>query len=100
MSNIFEFNSLNDWPLVDQQLRRSMRALHNLQHQRQLSKMRDNLYHSITELSKAEIEVRRTSCSSASSNLYLEKLTKCRQELQELQQWLVFATLVDKKSEE
>jgi hypothetical protein len=97
---MLEFNSLNDWPWVDQELRRTLRALHDAGSKRQLSKMRDNLYHSITELSKAEIEVRRTSCGPASSNIYLEKLAKCRQELQELQQWLMFATLLDQKPEE
>jgi hypothetical protein len=97
---MLEFNSLNDWSRVDQELRRALRALHDDGSKRQLSKMRDNLYQSITELSKAEIEVRRTSCGPTSSKLYLEKLTKCRQELQEVQQWLVFATLIDKKPEE
>lgn len=97
---MLEFNSLNDWSRVDQELRRALRALHDDGSKRQLSKMRDNLYQSITELSKAEIEVRRTSCGPTSSRLYLEKLTKCRQELQEVQQWLVFATLIDKKPEE
>jgi hypothetical protein len=91
-----EFNSLNDWALVSQQLRSSMRPLYNQQHRRQLYKMHDNLYHSITELSKAEIDVRRM----GNSVLYLEQLAKCRQELQELQQWLVFATLIDTKPEE
>jgi hypothetical protein len=97
---MLEFNSLNDWSRVDQELRRALRALHDDGSKRQLSKMRDNLYQSITELSKAEIEVRRTSCGPTSSRLYLEKLAKCRQELQEVQQWLVFATLIDKKPEE
>ena len=97
---MYEFNSLNDWPWVDQELRRALRALHDSGSKRQLAKMRDNLYHSVTELSKAEIDVRRTSCSPASSNIYLEKLAKCKQELQEVQQWLVFATLIDKKPEE
>ena len=96
MHNTFEFNSLNDWPRVDQQLRRNVRALHNPQHRRQISKMQDNLYHSITELSKAEIDYRRT----ANSTVYLAKLTTVREQLVELQQWLVFATLVDTKPEE
>jgi hypothetical protein len=91
-----EFNSLNDWPLVNQQLRSTIRPLYNQQHRRQLFKMHDNLYHSITELSKAEIDLRRT----GNSLLYLEQLVKCRQELQELQQWLMFATLLDEKPEE
>ena len=58
--------------------------------------MQDNLYHSITELSKAEIDYRRT----ANSTVYLAKLTTVREQLVELQQWLVFATLVDTKPEE
>jgi hypothetical protein len=97
---MIEFNSLNDWPLVDQQLRRNLMALHDFGSKRQLAKMLDNLQNTITKLSQAEIEVRRTSCSPASSNLYLERLAKCRQELQEVQQWLMFATLIDKKPEE
>lgn len=91
-----EFNSLDDWALLDQQLRRNVRALYNWQHQRQLHKMRDNLYHSVTELSKREIDYRRT----GNSVHYLEQLAKCKQELQELQQWLMFATLLDTKPEE
>lgn len=94
-----EFNSLNDWPWVDAEIRRASGALHDSSAKRQLAKMLDNLQHTVTELSKAEIQVRRTSCSSSSSNLYLEKLAKCRQELRELQQWIVFATLIDKKPE-
>jgi len=95
-----EFNSLNDWPLVDMELRRALWSLHDFGSKRQLAKMLDNLQNTVTKLSQAEIEVRRTSCSTSSSNLYLEKLAKCRQELQEVQQWLTFATLIDKKPEE
>lgn len=88
---MFEFNSLNDWALLDQQLRRNVQSLHNWQHQRQLHKMRDNLYNSVTELSKSEIDARRT----GNYVKHNEQLTKCKQELQELQQWLMFATLID-----
>jgi len=90
------FNSLDDWALLDQQLRRNVRELYNIQHRRQLLKMHDNLYNSVTELSKAEIDARRT-------NNYIQhnlQLAKCKQELAELQQWLVFATLLDTKPEE
>jgi hypothetical protein len=96
MNNTFEFNSLNDWALVNQQLRSVIRPLYNQQHRRQLLKMHDNLYHSVTELSKAEIDYRRTS----NSTVYLAKLATVREQLTHLQQWLVFATLVDKKPEE
>jgi hypothetical protein len=58
--------------------------------------MRDNLYHSITELSRAEIDARRT----GNFTQYSEKLDKCKQELTGLQQWLMFATLLDTKPEE
>jgi cob(I)alamin adenosyltransferase len=91
-----EFNSLNDWALVNQQLRNQIRPLYNQQHRRQLFKMQDNLYNSVTELSKREIDLRRT----GNSTQYLEQLEKCRQELQEVQQWLMFATLIDTKPEE
>ena len=91
-----EFNSLNDWALVNQQLRSQIRPLYNQQHRRQLFKMHDNLYNSVTELSKREIDLRRT----GNSTQYLEQLEKCRQELQEVQQWLMFATLIDTKPEE
>jgi hypothetical protein len=93
---MFEFNSLNDWALLDQQLRRNVHALHNWQNQRQLRKMRDNLYNSVTELSRVEIDARRTN-NYTQHNL---QLAKCKQELAELQQWLVFATLLDTKPEE
>lgn len=91
-----EFNSLDDWALLDQQLRRNMRELYNVQHRRQLLKMHANLYNSVTELSKSEIDARRT----GNFTQYSEKLAKCKQELQELQQWLMFATLLDTKPEE
>jgi hypothetical protein len=91
-----EFNSLDDWALLDQQLRRNVQALYNWQHQRQLHKMRDNLYHSVTELSRAEIDARRTG-NYTQHNL---QLTKCKEELANLQQWLMFATLLDTKPEE
>jgi hypothetical protein len=91
-----EFNSLDDWALVNQQLRGQIRPLYNQQHRRQLFKMHDNLYHSVTELSRCEVDYRRTH----NSTQYLEQLAKCKQQLLELQQWLMFATLLDTKSEE
>ena len=91
-----EFNSLDDWALVNQQLRSNIRPLYDQQHRRQLYKMHDNLYHSVTELSRQEIDLRRT----GNSTRYLAQLAKCRNELQELQQWLMFATLLDTKPEE
>ena len=91
-----EFNSLNDWALVSQQLRSNIRPLYDQQHRRQLYKMHDNLYHSVTEPSRQEIDLRRTGNSTRS----LAQLAKCRNELQELQQWLMFATLLDTKPEE
>lgn len=90
-----EFNSLDDWALVDQQLRRNLQALYNCSNRRQLLRMRDNLYHSVTELSRKEIDYRRT----GNSTQYMEQLTKCRQQLQDMQQWLMFATLLDTKPE-
>jgi hypothetical protein len=91
-----EFNSLADWALLDQQLRRTVQMLYNAQHRRQLRKMHDNLYNTVTELSRAEIDARRTN----NFTQYAEKLAKCKQQLQDLQQWLVFATLLDTKPEE
>ena len=46
-----EFDTLDDWALVNQQLRGNIRPLYNQQHRRQLYKMHDNLYNSVTELS-------------------------------------------------
>jgi len=91
-----EFNSLNDWPWVDQELRRALRALHDSGSKRQLAKFRDNLHHSVTELSKSEIDMRRTGYDKD----YLAKLATVQEHLAHLQQWLVFATLIDKKSEQ
>ena len=90
-----EFNSLNDWAVANQQIRGNIRPLYNQQHRRQLLKMHDNLYHSVTKLSRAEIDLRRT----GNSTHYLEQLAKCRRELRELQQWLTFATMIDTKPE-
>jgi len=92
---MYEFNSLNDWPWVDQELRRALRALHDDGSKRQLSKFRDNLYHSVTELSKSEIDMRRTGYDKD----YVAKLATVQEHLAHLQQWLVFATLIDKKPE-
>ena len=92
---MLELNSLNDWPIVNQQLRSSIRPLYDQQHRRQLLKMHDNLYHSITELSRREIDYRRTK----NSTQYLAQLAKCREELGFLQQWLTFAALLDTKPE-
>lgn len=91
-----EFNSLNDWPLVDAELRRALRSLHDFGSKRQLSKMLDNLQLAITELSKSEIDMRRTGYDKT----YLANLATVREHLAHLQQWLVFATLIDKKPEQ
>ena len=91
-----EFNSLNDWPSVDAELRHALRALHDFGAKRQLAKMLDNLQLAVTELSKAEIDYRRTT----NSTIYVAKLATVREQLAHLQQWLVFATLIDKKPEE
>jgi hypothetical protein len=93
---MIEFNSLNDWPLVDQQLRRNLIALHDFGSKRQLAKMLDNLQLAITELSKSEIDMRRTGYDKT----YLANLAIVREHLAHLQQWLVFATLIDKKPQE
>ena len=91
-----EFDTLDDWALVNQQLRGNIRPLYNQQHRRQLYKMHDNLYNSVTELSRQEIDARRT----GNYIRYNLQLAKCKQQLQDLQQWLMFATLLDTKPEE
>jgi hypothetical protein len=96
MNDTFEFNSLNDWGRVDAELRRSLRALHDFGSKKQLAKMLDNLQHAVTELSKSEIDYRRT----MNSTIYLAKLATVREQLHHLQQWLMFATLIDTKPEE
>ena len=91
-----EFNSLNDWHVINAELRRSLHNLHDFDSKRQLAKMLDNLQHAVTELSKSEIDFRRT----LNSTIYLAKLTTVREQLAHLQQWLMFATLIDKNPEE
>ena len=91
-----EFQSLHDWQEIDKQIRSSMWALHNLQHKRQLEKMYKNVIESITKLSKADVDRRRFGHSIK----YDEQLAKVQQELQELQSWLMFATLLDEKPKE
>lgn len=91
-----EFNSLDDWALVSQQIRSNIRLLCIQQHRNQLLQMHDNLYHSVTDLSRQEIDARRT----GNYTRYKLQLTKCKQELVELQQWLMFATLLDTGSEQ
>jgi hypothetical protein len=91
-----EFNSMQDWNAIETQIKRSMWALYNLQHKRQLERMYKNLIQSVTELSRTDIERRRFGHSVK----YNEQLAKVQQELQELQSWLMFATLLDQKPEE
>jgi hypothetical protein len=91
-----EFQSLHDWQQIETQIKRSMWALYNLQHKRQLERMYKNVLQSITELSKLDVDRRRFGRSTK----YDEQLLKVQQELQELQSWLMFATLLDEKPEE
>ncbi len=91
-----EFNSLHDWQAIDQQISRSIWALHNLQHKRQIERLYKNLVNSVTSLSRADVDRRRLGHSPK----YDEQLAKVQQELQELQGWLMFATLLDEKPKE
>jgi hypothetical protein len=91
-----EFNSMQDWNAIETQIKRSLWALYNLQHKRQLERMYKNVLQSITELSKLDVDRRRFGRSTK----YDEQLLKVQQELQELQSWLMFATLLDEKPEE
>ncbi len=87
---------MQDWNAIETQIKRSLWALYNLQHKRQLERMYKNVLQSITELSKLDVERRRLGRSSK----YDEQLLKVQQQLQELQSWLMFATLLDEKPEE
>ena len=91
-----EFNSMQDWNTIEIQIKRSLWALYNLQNKRQLEKMYKNLIESVTELSRADVDRRRLGRSAK----YDEQLAKVQQELQELQSWLMFATLLDEKPRE
>ena len=87
---------MQDWNAIETQIKRSLWALYNLQHKRQLERMYKNVLQSITELSKLDVDRRRFGRSTK----YDEQLLKVQQELQELQSWLMFATLLDEKPEE
>ena len=87
---------MQDWNDIETQIKRSLWALYNLQHKRQLERMYKNLIQSVTELSRTDIERRRFGHSVK----YDEQLAKVQQELQELQSWLMFATLLDEKPKE
>jgi len=91
-----DFNSLDDWPAIDTQIRRNLWAMHNLPNKRQMERMYKNLQSTVTELSRCSIELRR----HGHSVRYNEQLAKVQQELQELQSWLMFATLLDEKPKE
>jgi hypothetical protein len=91
-----EFTSLEDWPKIDQQIRRNLWAMYNLANKRQLEKMYKNLINSVTQLSRLQVDKKRYGHSIS----YNEQLAKVQQELQELQGWLIFATLLDEKPEE
>ncbi len=91
-----DFRSLEDWPKIDQEIRRTLWAMNNLPNKRQMERMYRNLNNSITELSKLQIDKRKFGHSAH----YDEQLAKVQQQLQELQGWLVFATLLDEKPRE
>jgi hypothetical protein len=91
-----DFNSLNDWPAIDTQIRRNLWAMHNLPNKRQMERIYRNLESSVTELSQLNVERRK----HGHSIRYDEQLAKVQQELQELQSWLMFATLLDEKPRE
>ena len=91
-----DFNSLDDWPNLDTQIRRNLWAMYNLPNKRQMDKMYKNLCNSVNELSKLNIDRRRYGHSVR----YDEQLAKVQQELQELQSWLMFAALLDEKPRE
>jgi hypothetical protein len=91
-----DFRSLEDWPKIDQEIRRTLWAMNNLSNKRQMERMYRNLSNSITELSKLQIDKRKFGHSTH----YDEQLAKVQQQLQELQGWLVFATLLDEKPRE
>lgn len=91
-----EFQSLHDWQPIDRQISRTIWALHNLQHKRQVERMYKNLTNSVTILSQTDVERRRFGHSVK----YDDQLAKVQQELQQLQSWLMFATLLDEKPKE
>jgi catalase len=91
-----EFQSLHNWQEIDKQLRSSIWTLYNLQHKRQIEKMYKNLVKSVTKLSQTDVDRRRY----GRCTVYDDQLVKVQQELQELQHWLVFATLLDENPKE
>ena len=91
-----DFSSLEDWPKIDQQIRRNLWAMYNLTNKRQMERMYRNLEDSVDTLSQIDVERRKYGHSVR----YDEQLTKVQQELQELQGWLMFATLLDEKPKE
>jgi len=91
-----DFNSLDDWPAIDTQIRRNLWAMYNLTNKRQMERMYRNLESSVNELSQLSVERRKYGHSVR----YDEQLAKVQQELQELQGWLMFATLLDEKPKE
>jgi hypothetical protein len=91
-----EFKSLQDWPAIDQQIRRNLWAMHNIPNKRQLERMYRNLETSVRQLSQLEVDRRRRGYSVH----YDQQLAKVQQELQELQSWLMFGALLDEKPKE
>ena len=91
-----DFNSLDDWPSIDQLIRRNLWSMYNLTNKRQMERMYRNLESSVNELSRLNVERRKYGHSVR----YNEQLTKVQQELQELQGWLMFAALLDEKPKE
>jgi hypothetical protein len=91
-----DFNSLDDWPAIDSQIRRNLWAMYNLANKRQLERMYRTLEASVNELSRLNVDRRKYGHSVR----YDEQLTKVQQELQELQGWLMFGALLDEKPKE
>ena len=91
-----DFNSLDDWPAIDTQIRRNLWAMYNLANKRQMERMYRNLESGVNELSRLNVERRKYGHSVR----YNEQLAKVQQQLQELQSWLMFATLLDENPKE
>lgn len=91
-----DFQSTDDWPVIDTQIRQNLWAMHNLPNKRQLERMHRNIESSVGELSRLGVERRRHGHSAR----YDEQLAKVQRELKELQSWLMFAALLDEKPKE
>ena len=86
-----EIKTALDWPKVEAPLLASVRNLKDYEHRDQAGKVIYNLGKMVSQLSKLELEARRSAFKS--NQRVLEQLEKINTEINNLEQWLTLLLL-------